>query len=300
MISAAVVLAFAPPQTVYTTVEGAAVSAPMWSLAGAADPHAPHVLSFFLKQRNTAALKAALDGVSDPASPDYGKHWSRAAVTALVRPSHAAIDAVVAWLAAEGLRGELSPTGEVLHVRCTLGRAASLLRAPAYERHCTAAGRSCAVRTAGPYSLPATIAPLVDFVGGTIRLPPVRAPAPATPAGALPSDPPPSSWPHPDDSFDAAALLAFSNASGAPPIAHNETANVAIAGFLNERIDPKSVHLYQQWNGLGVHGPETLHQDPGNEGSEAALDVEMVYAITKSTANLSYAVQLWRNSAQLF
>ena len=75
---------------------------------------------------------------------------------------------------------------------------------------------------------------------------------------------------------------------------------MAIAGFLNERIDPKSVHLYQQWNGLGVHGPETLHQDPGNEGSEAALDVEMVYAITRSTANLSYAVQLWRNSAQLF
>ena len=121
MISAALVLAFAPPQTVYTTVEGAAVGAPMWSLAGAADPHAPHVLSFFLKQRNTAALKAALDGVSDPASPDYGKHWSLAAVTALVRPSDAAIDAVVAWLAAEGLRGELSPTGEVLHVRCTLG-----------------------------------------------------------------------------------------------------------------------------------------------------------------------------------
>ena len=170
MISAALALAFAPPQTIYTTVEGAAVGAPMWSLAGAADPHAPHVLSFFLKQRNTAALKAALDGVSDPASPDYGKHWSRAAVTALVRPSHAAIDAVVAWLAAEGLRGELSPTGEVLHVRCTLGRAASLLRAPAYERHCTAAGRSCAVRTAGPYSLPATIAPRAPLAAPDHRL----------------------------------------------------------------------------------------------------------------------------------
>ena len=111
------VAAFSSPRV---AIEGTAATAPAaWEGVGAASPDAPHVLSFFLKQRNTIELKSALDRVSSPSSAEYGQHWSLADVTKLVQPPAEAVAAVVSWLKTEGLDGSLSPTGEIVHVGCT-------------------------------------------------------------------------------------------------------------------------------------------------------------------------------------
>ena len=56
-----------------------------------------------LTQRNLESGHDMLMDVADPASPNYGKHWSAAEVAAMFAPSQDSIDAVSEWLKEAGV-----------------------------------------------------------------------------------------------------------------------------------------------------------------------------------------------------
>ena len=106
-----------------------------WTKAARAPGDAPLTLTFLLRQRNVAELERRLAAVSDPRSPEYGRHLSNAAVHALVAPSAAALSAVRGFLRDHGVRvvDDATPNGDMLTATTTVAKAEELLGA-AYHR----------------------------------------------------------------------------------------------------------------------------------------------------------------------
>ena len=63
----------------------------------------PIELTFAIKQTNLAELERTVLDVSDPDSPNYGKHLSLEAVDRLVAPEAKNIMAVLVWLKEAGV-----------------------------------------------------------------------------------------------------------------------------------------------------------------------------------------------------
>uniref|UniRef100_A0A672IGL7 Tripeptidyl-peptidase 1 n=1 Tax=Salarias fasciatus TaxID=181472 RepID=A0A672IGL7_SALFA len=74
-----------------------------WTDVGRLDPSEELQLTFALKQQNVALLEETLRLVSDPDSPQYGKHLSLQEVASLVRPSELTQKAVRGWLQSHGI-----------------------------------------------------------------------------------------------------------------------------------------------------------------------------------------------------
>ena len=267
MISAALALAFAPPQTVYTVVEGAAVG--VMVAPGIADPPL-RTCSPSSSSSATQRLQSGARRRVGPGEPRLRKHWSRAAVTApcgrrtrrSTPSSHGSPPRVGRALAdGRGLaRVHARPRGLVL-------------RAPAYERHCTATGRPGAVRTAGPYSLPATIALSSILSEGPSDC--RRCARPRRDAGRRALVGPAALVAAPRRLIRCGGAPRLSNASGAPPTRTTSLQTWRSPASSTNGSTPSPSTCTSSGAGSG-YGPETLHQDPRNEGSEAALDVEMV------------------------
>ncbi|RPD69200.1 family S53 protease-like protein [Lentinus tigrinus ALCF2SS1-7] len=87
-------------------------------------------LTLALPPTNIDGLHAALYDVSDPKSPNYGKHLSKAEVEAFVAPKPDSVKAVTDWLTQHSLRPEaVSPSGDMLRIDIPVSKANSLLGA---------------------------------------------------------------------------------------------------------------------------------------------------------------------------
>lgn len=136
-------------------------------------------LQIGVKQRNTKQLESLLLSVSDPRSPDYGKHWTNAEVNQFVAPAPSTIRAVRHWLMANGVdcsNMEYSPNSDFLSVVVPVSTAETLLNAEWHEYRHTEMTKMSVVR-ATSYSLPENLHDLIDFVAPTVRFP--RRPGPA-------------------------------------------------------------------------------------------------------------------------
>ncbi|EJF64894.1 subtilisin-like protein [Dichomitus squalens LYAD-421 SS1] len=104
-----------------------------WSLHRRADPETFFPLKFSLVLSNLHKLEAYLLEIADPASPNYGRHWSPAKVADTFRPSTATVDAMRTWLAVDNGIGlaniQLSRNGDALHVNVTVAEAERILGA---------------------------------------------------------------------------------------------------------------------------------------------------------------------------
>ncbi|KAF8212835.1 peptidase S8/S53 domain-containing protein [Mycena galopus ATCC 62051] len=111
-------------------------ASPAWTLNRRADPDALIPLKFSLTQSNLNNLETFLLDVSDPQSPNYGKHWSPARVKETFRPSAETINIVHAWLAHDaGIPIEkirLSANGDILHLDLTIAEAETILQTEYY------------------------------------------------------------------------------------------------------------------------------------------------------------------------
>ncbi|KAI1787574.1 subtilisin-like protein [Ganoderma leucocontextum] len=139
-----------------------------------------HVLRLTIgfPSNNVEDLHAALLDVSDPSSPHYGRHLSKAEVARLASPRADGVKAITDWLGKHGLSPESrSYPGETLTVHVPAARANFLLAAnfTAYTHDTT---NTTMIRTLS-YSLPAYLHDHIAFVYPTTQFdPPVRARAP--------------------------------------------------------------------------------------------------------------------------
>eukprot|EP00010_Vexillifera_abyssalis_P005086 CAMPEP_0201552036 /NCGR_PEP_ID=MMETSP0173_2-20130828/12381_1 /ASSEMBLY_ACC=CAM_ASM_000268 /TAXON_ID=218659 /ORGANISM="Vexillifera sp., Strain DIVA3 564/2" /LENGTH=568 /DNA_ID=CAMNT_0047962431 /DNA_START=1 /DNA_END=1708 /DNA_ORIENTATION=+ len=132
-------------------------------------------LTLALRPRNLDRLNQALYAVSDPRSPQYGQHWSREEIAALVGLSQSQLNVVYSWLASYDInrdQTELHPLGDALRILdLSIGQIESLVQAKfgVYEHVVT--GERC-VRPSSGYSLPAgALSDVVDFVQGLHSFP---------------------------------------------------------------------------------------------------------------------------------
>ncbi|EJD45531.1 family S53 protease [Auricularia subglabra TFB-10046 SS5] len=125
--------------------------------SGRASANAPLKLRLGLLQRDVPGLIDALYRVSDPASPDYGKHLSKEQVNAFLAPEPETLSAVTAWLTSNGVQARpVSPAGEWLEFTVPVSKANALFSADFTLFRHSASGTS-GVR-ALQYSVPENLA----------------------------------------------------------------------------------------------------------------------------------------------
>ncbi|KAJ6454198.1 subtilisin-like protein [Mycena sanguinolenta] len=107
-----------------------------WTLHRRADPDAFIPLKFSLAQSNVDRLESLLLDVSDPQSPNYGKHWTHAQVKEAFSPSSETVDAVRGWLLHDaGIPAEkmtLSGNSDMIQLNVTIAEAEALLKTEYY------------------------------------------------------------------------------------------------------------------------------------------------------------------------
>ncbi|KZO98258.1 subtilisin-like protein [Calocera viscosa TUFC12733] len=134
-------------------------------------PSLPIPLRIALKQSNLDLGASELEKVSDPASPEYGQHWTPAQIADFFAPAQDSVDAVVAWLAGEGVdaaRITLSASKGWLSVANTTVQEAERLLGAKYSVF-THAESGTAHLACDAYTLPAHVSPHVDFITPTIH-----------------------------------------------------------------------------------------------------------------------------------
>lgn len=267
-----------------------------WTRARRAAPDARVRLSVALRtpEEGRAALTAALYAVSDPASPSYGRHLSKAAVDALTAPTVESVAAVEAWLAALGADGVAwGPSREWASGDVAVAALEAALDTT-YHVYVTQSGHSV-IRSLADYALPAAVAAAVDFVGPTSRFPPAAMvprlhTAFATTTGLR-------------GGAAAAAVERRLQADGTTPdslralygvgttaVKNASTAQVA-TGYLGEYASPadlatflKAFYPAAEGAALTVVGPN----DAKNPGLEASLDVQYIVAMAAGAVNSTF------------
>ncbi|KAF7346770.1 Subtilisin-like protein [Mycena sanguinolenta] len=107
-----------------------------WTRHHRADPDVFIPLKFTLAQSNVDRLESLLLDVSDPQSPNYGKHWTHVQVKEAFRPSSETVDTVRGWLLHDaGIpvdQIKLNVNGDMMQVNVTIAEAEALLKAEYY------------------------------------------------------------------------------------------------------------------------------------------------------------------------
>ncbi|RDX50913.1 subtilisin-like protein [Lentinus brumalis] len=136
-------------------------------------------LTVAMPQSNISGLHTALLDVSDPYSPNYGKHLSKDELAQFVAPKPESVQAVTNWLKKNGITATNSSlAGDELTIHVPVEKANTLLAANfttfIHEKTNTAMVRTLA------YSLPANLADHVSFVYPTTHFVP-----PASKSGSM-------------------------------------------------------------------------------------------------------------------
>ncbi|KAL4071280.1 peptidase S8/S53 domain-containing protein [Scleroderma yunnanense] len=135
-----------------------------WSLARRHDASSTFPLRFALKQKNIENVGDFLLDVSDPDSPNYGKHWTAAEIARKFAPTSGTVDAVHAWLLESGIEAHriaLSPSKGWINVYVSVEEAERLMNTE-YNVYKHASGIEHVACEA--YHLPEHVSNHVDFV----------------------------------------------------------------------------------------------------------------------------------------
>ncbi|KAI0646040.1 subtilisin-like protein [Trametes meyenii] len=136
---------------------------PSFTSIGPADPIQSLTLILGLAQNDAHGLVNALYDVSDPASPNYGRHLSKAEAEAFVAPKPEAVKAINVWFAKNNITGSaLSPAGDWVEFALSVRQASELFSASFGKFKDTRAGIEM-VRTMA-YALPEELQGHVEFV----------------------------------------------------------------------------------------------------------------------------------------
>ncbi|CZT04252.1 related to tripeptidyl-peptidase 1 precursor [Rhynchosporium graminicola] len=123
-----------------------------------------------LTQNNLHKGDEFLMDVSDPESPNFGKHWSAKQVADMFAPSHKTISSVYGWLADYGVtsdRVKQSQSLNWIHANVTVGEAERLMNTKYYEFTHRESGQSHIA--CEEYSVPERVQQHVDFITPTLH-----------------------------------------------------------------------------------------------------------------------------------
>lgn len=143
-----------------------------WSLLKSTpNRNTPITLYWALKQRNLDVLERIFWEVSDPQSLKYGQHKTLEELADIVAPEESEIDYMMKWLQSfSPLSISISLSRDFIVTKFRLSTAEEILRVRfSYFNYQGSDIRF--LRTLDPYTLPASIAEKIDFVGGVHRLP---------------------------------------------------------------------------------------------------------------------------------
>ena len=123
--------------------------------------------------------------VSDPTSPNFGKHWTPRQVSEFFAPSPAAVRSVQNWLSSSGLarsRQEVGPSRASISVNATVSEAESLLHTKyhVWERDGDDDQASATSISCDEYYVPESLQQYISFISPTVNLHYLTYPSPAT------------------------------------------------------------------------------------------------------------------------
>ena len=144
-------------------------------------------LTIGMPQNNITGLQQTLLDISDPDSPNYGRHWSQAQVTLSlntahnglcfrhptqikeqVAPKEESLKVVTDWLSANGITpASTSPSGDMLTIYVSVEKADALLDAN-YINYVHEESNSSMTRTLS-FSLPADLHEHISFIYPTTQ-----------------------------------------------------------------------------------------------------------------------------------
>ncbi|XP_067847955.1 tripeptidyl-peptidase 1 [Heptranchias perlo] len=147
------------------------VSVPVgWIHVGRVSASDQILLTFALKQQNIDKLKALLERVSNPHSPQYGKYLSLDQLASLIRPSEETLKTVWTWLRNHGVQNcSTVQTLDFLKCFMSASTAEELLSGSEFNRYTN--GHQTLIRSLVKYEISEEVAEHVDFVGGVHRFP---------------------------------------------------------------------------------------------------------------------------------
>ncbi len=248
-----------------------------WVVASTtADPIVP--LTVALRQRNSEKLQQFFDVVSDPRSPHYGTYKTLAEVRDLVAPSAADVKSVIAYFEAHGMSSfELLPSGDFLKMR---GRVSAVNEALATDMTLwrNKDMKKAVWRALAPYSLPAEVAALVDFVSGVHHFPQTNKPRFFSPDAQFAIGP--------NDLRTRYNVTDFAVASS-----FNNTQ--AVAEFQGQYFSPQDLaQFFSQYQAnftsvdtvAGIVGPNS-----GAPGVEAELDIQYIMGVNPGAPTYFYS-----------
>ncbi|KAL4071281.1 peptidase S8/S53 domain-containing protein [Scleroderma yunnanense] len=158
-------VAFADPNLSPYVIHEKRIGIPSgWSLAHRHDASSTLPLRFALKQKNIEHVGEFLLDVSDPNSPNYGKHWTASDIVRKFAPSNDSIDAVRAWFLESGIEAHritLSSSKGWINVHVSVEEAERLMNTE-YNVYKHVSGTKHIACEA--YYLPEHISKHVDFV----------------------------------------------------------------------------------------------------------------------------------------
>ncbi|MGH0162167.1 UNVERIFIED_CONTAM: hypothetical protein FKN15_042259 [Acipenser sinensis] len=230
-------------------------------------------LTFALKQRNVRELRELLGRVSDPDSPQYGKHLSLEQLSSMVQPSELTQKVVRRWLESHGVQDCQSvETQDFLQCAMPARVAEKLLPGCEFSRYVN--GHQSLVRSPVPYGLPDEMSEHLDFVGGVHRFPDSKVALRRTWAngkkqkaefhlGVSPS------------------ILRQRYNLTASDVGSSQNNSQAVAQFLEQFFHPADLAEFMKLFGRGFKNlPEVERvvgkQGCGKAGLEASLDVEYI------------------------
>lgn len=123
-----------------------------------------------LKQNNLHRANEFLMDVSDPESPNFGKHWTAKQVADTFAPTKETVDSVRAWLIEHGFTEDQVKQSQGLnwiHVDATVAEAESLLKTKYYKYTHSETGQAHVA--CENYSVPEHIRRHIDFVTPTVH-----------------------------------------------------------------------------------------------------------------------------------
>ena len=153
--------AMSPHEEVHTCPDG-------FVLHGPADPETRLDLRIALRQNDIAGLETVFLDISNPDSPQYGRHLSQQQVDAYVEPSIETTANVHRWLSSHNLTASnVSHAGDWIQVSVPVGKANNMLNANfSHFSHAKTGGQ--AVRTL-TYSIPTELQSHIDLVHPTVE-----------------------------------------------------------------------------------------------------------------------------------
>ncbi|KZV71302.1 subtilisin-like protein [Peniophora sp. CONT] len=230
-------LALAAPSKRNMVVHESRQSIPSgFTKVGAAPADETITLRLALKQGDMAGLEERLYAVSTPSSAEYGKFLSKEQVEAFVAPKQDTTDAVNAFLTQAGLKSEvITPAADQISITLPVHQANELFDANFETFTHTSTGKQ-AVRALA-YSLPADLAPHVEFVHPTVVFP------------QFVRNHPMASFPLP-----ASAVSAVTNSSITPDAVPASCASVVTPACLQALYGIPTTPAVQASNVLGVSG----------------------------------------------